>query len=81
MQAIQTKFLGPTNHRGSRIKATCEAGSITVPWDHGADIDANHGYVAMMLAQKLGWTGDEYGELKSGCLPNNAGYAHVFVRR
>lgn len=29
-QAIVTKFLGPTNYRGSRVKATCQAGSVTI---------------------------------------------------
>lgn len=27
MQAIHVRFLGPTNTRGSRYKATCQAGS------------------------------------------------------
>lgn len=27
MQAIETKYLGPTNTRGSRIKASAQAGS------------------------------------------------------
>lgn len=36
MQAIVTKYLGPTNVRGSRIKAACDRGSITVPYDHSA---------------------------------------------
>jgi hypothetical protein len=40
-QAIVTKFLGPTDHRGSRIKATAEAGSITVSWDHGLGVEEN----------------------------------------
>jgi hypothetical protein len=34
-QAIQTKWLGPTNFRGSRVKAFCEAGSLTMGWEHG----------------------------------------------
>ena len=31
-QSITTKYLPPTNSRGSRIKATCEAGSVTIPY-------------------------------------------------
>lgn len=42
MQAIQTKFLGPTNTRGSRIKATCWLTSVTVSWDHSANAEENH---------------------------------------
>ena len=33
MQAIETRYLGPTNTRGSRIKATAAAGSITIHYD------------------------------------------------
>jgi hypothetical protein len=29
MQAIQTRFLGPTNHRGARVVAWCDAGRAT----------------------------------------------------
>lgn len=42
MQAIQTKYLGPTNTRGSRIKAICWLTSVTVSWDHSANTDENH---------------------------------------
>ena len=30
MQAIEMQYLGPTNFRGARIKATAQAGSITI---------------------------------------------------
>ena len=44
---IVTKYLGPTDHRGSRIKATHKRDSetmwqATVPWDHSLDAEANH---------------------------------------
>ncbi len=32
MQAIRTIFIGPTNTRGARIKATADAGSIIISW-------------------------------------------------
>lgn len=34
MQAIITKYYGPTNSRGSRIKASCERGTIWFPYPH-----------------------------------------------
>lgn len=46
MQAIVTKYLGPTNHRGSRIKATCWRDSITIPYPH----DEHHGEPAHRVA-------------------------------
>lgn len=57
-QAIETRYLGPTNSRGARVKASCEAGSVTVPWDHALDSIANHDAAARALIFKLGWDGD-----------------------
>lgn len=42
MQAIQTKFLGPTDTCGSRIKATCWLKSVTVSWEYGLSSEENH---------------------------------------
>ena len=42
MQAIVTKFFGPTNRMGARIKASCERGSLTVSWDYALGIEQNH---------------------------------------
>ncbi len=58
MQAIVTKYLGPTNNRPSRIKVFCDAKSMTVSWDHGRGPDANHRRAVAMLALDLGWSGE-----------------------
>ena len=42
MQAIQTKYLPATNTRGSRIKATCDRGSITIPYPRELSGDEVH---------------------------------------
>jgi hypothetical protein len=55
MQAIVTKFIAPTCTRPSRVKATCQARSITLSWDHALNPDRNHRAAA--LATQLGWTG------------------------
>lgn len=40
---IRTKYLGPTNYKPGRIKATTLSGkSVTIPWDHAKNIDGNH---------------------------------------
>jgi hypothetical protein len=57
-QAIVTKYLGPTNFRGSRVKATASAGSVTVSWDHALDAESNHVAAAKALAVKYGWRGE-----------------------
>lgn len=66
MQAILTKYHGPTNVKGSRISATCDAGRIVVSYDHALNGDGNHAAAAKALAIKLGWNGDYIG----GTLPN-----------
>lgn len=69
MQAIETRYLGPTNHRGARIKATTASGiSKTVPYDHALSGMACHWEAARALAESLGWSAGEYvgGGTKSG---------------
>ena len=77
MQAIQTKYLSATNSRGSRIKAFCAAGSLTIPYPHELSGQAVHRKAAEALAAKLGWTEPHYPALLGGCLPNGE-YAFVF---
>ncbi len=72
-QAIETKYLGPTDTKGSRVKATAQAGSITLSWDDALYIDANHAKAARALADKFGWPGDLWGG------GNAAGDGCVFV--
>ncbi len=76
MQAIQTTYHGPTNTRGARIVARCDAGRLSVPWDYSVDGPLNHYQAAYALARKLGWIDSL--RIESGALPSGA-YAHVFV--
>ena len=73
--AIVTKFLPPTNHRGARIKAMSDAGSLTVSWDYEVGVPENHLRAAEALMQKLGWDWPIVG----GALPGS-GYAFVEAR-
>ena len=73
-QAILTKYLGPTESRGSRIKATCASGSITVGYPYGLSGQAVHRFAADALCQKLGWNSSN---LVGGS--TSTGYAFVFV--
>jgi hypothetical protein len=72
LQAITTKFIGPTNTKGSRIKATCQAASLTVNSDYALSIEQNHAAAAKALADKMGWRGDWY----QGGIPGS-GFAFV----
>ena len=55
MQAIRTKYFGPTNSRGSRIQASCEAETIYVPYNYGLTNDENHRAACEELTRALGW--------------------------
>ena len=75
MQAIETKYLGPTNSRGSRVKASCQAGSVTVGWDDALDVDPNHDAAARALIAKFGW--QKHGKWFRGARPDNKGNVYV----
>lgn len=54
-QSIITKKLAPTNTKGTRIKASCDAGNVTIGYDHSLNCDQNHRKAAKALCAKLGW--------------------------
>jgi hypothetical protein len=55
-QSIETRYIGPTNHRGSRIIATIPGGhKLTRHWDYELSINANHYAAAEALRAKLDW--------------------------
>lgn len=89
MQAIITKYLPAANTRGSRIKASCERGSKTIPYPHELSGDDCHiaaakALVACFVADDV----DLYGTppeknpwsrpFVSGGLPDGT-VAHVFL--
>jgi hypothetical protein len=74
MKAITTTYHGPTNTRGSRITATEPDGKrISIPYPHELNQEDAHSHAAMLLCNKLGWTG----KLVCGSIKN--GYVHVFI--
>ena len=76
MQAIQTKFLGATNHRCSRVKAISAAGSLTLSWDYGISNEDNHSAAAEALREKLDWNSGPV-TMSSGTLKDGT-FVHVF---
>ncbi len=60
-QAVATRYIGPTNHRGTRVVAHCDAGKLTVAWDYELDVEANHRAAALALITQLGWSGHWHG--------------------
>lgn len=55
MQVITTKHLAPTDTKGSRFKATCAAGSVTIGHEYAYGHEQNHIDAARALCDKLGW--------------------------
>jgi len=74
MQAIEVKFLGPTNARGARLKASASAGSIIIPFPYDDEPEMQ---AAEALRVKIGWDDEKYyGKLIGGTIPNGN---YVFV--
>lgn len=79
MKAIITKYLGPTNTKGERIKAWCAAGSVTIPYPHELDIEKANVKAAQELIQKLKWDNKTYPKpWYIGSLPDRTGYVFVY---
>lgn len=87
MQAIHTKYIPCTDRRGSRIKATCERGSITIDYPHELHGDEVHREAARQLvARFIAEDSTRYNASNNpwsrpfvtGGLPDGT-YAHVFV--
>lgn len=89
MQAIRTKYHGPTNYRGSRYSASAERGRISVPCDHSKNVDENHKAAALALVHRFAdEDAKKYATKKdlnpwlrpfvSGTLPDGS-QAHVFT--
>ena len=71
MIAIQTKYINPTNTRGSRIKAFTETGfTVTIPYDHSLNHESVHFKAVKELVKKheLQWDikGMTFGGVKNG---------------
>ena len=57
MQAIVTKYHGPTDRHGARISAECDGVKVTIPYPHelsGADV---HARAAREVCRRIGMTG------------------------
>lgn len=74
MQAITTRYIGPTDRRGSRIIARCDGGSVQHAYDHALSADGNHRQAVLTLCHRLKWSG----RLHEGTLPG-LGTTRVWV--
>lgn len=77
MQAIRTKFYGPTNTKGARVQVSAEAATIYVEWDYALGVDGNHKAACEALVRKLGWDKGAYSPLVGG--QHGVSYYWVFT--
>lgn len=78
MQSITVKYLGPTNTKGSRFKATHAGGreSVTLPYDYALSGSENEWQAAKALILKLGWQ-DNVSEWVGGTVNKNGDVVFV----
>lgn len=79
MQAICTKYLGPTNTKGARIKAYTESGlSATVAYDHSLNTTENHYNAVKAFVARNPGTGPAWNWISGGI---KGGFAWVNTER
>ncbi len=62
MKAIETKYHGPTDTRGSRFSACDSDGNrVSVSYDYALNSEDNHRAAAEALKAKMGWDGELIG--------------------
>ena len=69
MQAIEVRYLPPTDYLPARLKAFCQAGAVIVSFDDGLDDYERDLAAARALCRKLKWYDIDlvaYGHLKNG---------------
>lgn len=82
MIAIETKYMGPTNYRGSRIQAvTMEPTKrrLTVDCEDALGIQENHVRAARLLIEKLGWHPADDGRRYGNWIMGASERGYVFV--
>lgn len=53
MLVITTKYVKPTDTRGSKVRASCGRFSKTIGWDNSLGTAQNHQAAAKALAEKM----------------------------
>jgi hypothetical protein len=60
MQAIVTKYIGPSNTKGARIQARMGDVRVSVPYPHELSGAAGHFEAVKALCEKLGYKDREF---------------------
>lgn len=73
---LSTRFLGPTNHLGSRVICTDGQRRVTVSWDYGLHVDANHDAAANAWLARYNPEGDLAIHARG---TQSGGHGHVYL--
>ena len=66
-KAITVKYLGPTNSRGARVKASAGGGNVTLPFRHDLSMEQNVAAAVDELLLRYEWDNPyTLGELDGG---------------
>ena len=86
-QAIVTRYLCPTNTRGARIRATCDRGSVSIPYPDEANQGADaHAVAVRSLLAKFakedgaGRSWPAFARWVCGGMPQESKDAYVWVQ-
>ena len=80
MKAIETKYIGPSNTRGARIKASAEGVKpVTISYYSTTTGEQAHDRAALALANKYGWLSGKHRVLARGGRADGKGNVYVFV--
>ena len=77
MQAIVTKYYGPTNTKPSKFRAICSGGKIAASFDYDKDEFCQQRDLAWKLCEKMGWWRSDL-VMETGTLPDGT-LCHVFM--
>ena len=72
-QGVHTEYYGPTNTKGSRIRAKAWAGVMWFNYDHALNAEQNHVKAAEAYFKAKEWKG----EIVTGGDAEGRGYYHV----
>jgi len=67
-RAIRTRFVGPTNSRGSGVIADAgdRASRIVLDWDSALNSERNHATAALAVVDKMGWNTEYHTPITGG---------------
>ena len=80
--AIETKYIGPTDHKGSRIGAVCRRDSETVfraviSYDYGLSCLELHQQAALAVLRKIEAQNDSFSFTLQAVAPTERGYIFI----